>query len=121
MAKTRPILLVEDDSDTREALEAILTSEGFEIITASNGFEAIQKAAASESPCVIVLDDRMPLMSGQEFLAYRERHPRLAEIPVVFISGDLDTIEQMARRGAITFKKPFAIASFLESIREHCA
>jgi CheY-like chemotaxis protein len=121
LAKTRPILLVEDDSDTREALEAILSAEGYEIITASNGVEAIQKAMASERPCVIVLDDRMPLMSGQEFLANREKHPKLAGIPVVFISGDLDTIEHMAQHATVTFKKPFAIASFLESIREHCA
>ena len=122
MTPTRPVLIVEDDDDTREALHELLRAEGFDILTAVNGFDAIQKAQShDDSPCVIILDDRMPLMNGIEFLAHRERNPRLAGIPVIFISGDPDAIRQVAERGAMTFRKPFAVEEFLESVREHCA
>jgi|SRR5690348_3226288 len=122
MPRTRPVLIVEDDVDTRDALHELLRAEGFDILTAENGFEAIQKSLShDDTPCVIILDDRMPLMNGLEFLAYRERNPRLAGIPVVFISGDPDTLRQVAERGAMTFRKPFAVDAFLESVREHCA
>lgn len=122
MARTRPVLVVEDDDDTRDALEELLRAEGFEILTAENGFDAIQKALShDDTPCVIVLDDRMPRMNGLEFLAYRERHPDLARIPVIFVSGDPQTVREVGERGAMTFRKPFALDAFLESVREHCA
>ena len=122
MTRTRPVLIVEDDVDTRDALHELLRAEGFDILTAENGFEAIQKCLShDDTPCVIVLDDRMPLMNGLEFLAHRERNPRLAGIPVVFISGDPETLRQVAERGAMTFRKPFAVDAFIESVREHCA
>jgi DNA-binding NtrC family response regulator len=122
MTRSRPVLIVEDDDDTREALRELLRAEGFDILTAENGFEAIQKALAhDDTPCVIILDDRMPLMNGLEFLAYRDRHTRLAGIPVIFVSGDADTIRQVSERGAKTFRKPFAVDAFIESVREHCA
>ena len=60
-------------------------------------------------------------MNGLEFLAYRERNHRLAEIPVVFMSGDPEAMDRVSERGAVTFRKPFAIDAFLESVREHCA
>jgi CheY-like chemotaxis protein len=122
MTRTRQVLIVEDDADTRDALHELLRAEGFDILTAENGFEAIQKALAhDDTPCVIVLDDRMPLMNGLEFLGHRERNPRLARIPVVFISGDPETLRQVAERGAMTFRKPFDVDAFIESVREHCA
>jgi DNA-binding NtrC family response regulator len=122
MAQTRPVLIVEDDDDTRDALHELLRAEGFEILTAENGFEAIQRALShDDTPCVIVLDDRMPLMNGLEFLNYRERNLRLAKIPVIFVSGDPDTIREVSERGAMTFRKPFAVDAFIESVREHCA
>jgi CheY-like chemotaxis protein len=121
MSSVRPVMVVDDDEDTREVLEELLKAEGFSIITVSNGFEAIQKANATPEPCAIILDGRMPLMSGLEFISYREKNPRLSRIPVIFVSGDPEAIRAVSERGAITFRKPFPIAALIERVREHCA
>ncbi|MGH9441008.1 MAG: response regulator [Thermoanaerobaculia bacterium] len=121
MSKVRPILIVDDDHDTREVLEEILRMEGFHILTATNGFEAIQRALTGPKPCVIVLDERMPLMSGLEFLGHREKDPRLREIPVVFTTGDSQALREFSGRGAVAFRKPFDIDALLGVVRDHCA
>lgn len=121
MSSVRPVIIVDDDEDTRDVLQELLSTEGFTIVTASNGFEAIQKANAAPDPCAIILDGRMPLMSGLEFLAYREKSPKLSSIPVIFISGDSEAIRAVSERGAITFRKPFPIDALIERVREHCA
>src|SRR5258706_11619303 len=106
MRMIRPVLIVDDDPDTREALEELLRLEGFYVATATNGFEAIQAALTSPKPCIIILDERMPLMSGLEFLRNRERDPRLSEIPVIFATGDSQAFREFSARGAVAFRKP---------------
>jgi CheY-like chemotaxis protein len=121
MANVRPVLIVDDDHDTREVLQELFRLEGFSIATATNGFEAIQQAISHPKPCVILLDDRMPLMSGLDFLAHRERDPRLLDIPVVIATGDARTISEFQARGAAVFPKPFDLDGLLGVVREHCA
>jgi len=121
MTNTRPVLIVDDDPDTREVLEELLLAEGFYIATATNGFEAIQKALSSPKPCVILLDDRMPLMSGMEFLDRRARDRRLQEIPVVLATGDPQTLREFSEHGGTAFKKPFDLDALFGVVREHCA
>lgn len=121
MTNTRPVLIVDDDPDTREVLEELLRAEGFFIATATNGFEAIQVSLTSPKPCVILLDERMPLMSGLEFLRHREKDSRIQEIPVVFMTGDPEVFREFSARGAVALRKPFDLDALLGIVREHCA
>ena len=117
----RPVLIVDDDPDTRSALEAFLTDSGFDIVTAADGFEAIEKATVGERPCAIILDDRMPLMSGLEFLTRRDADARLADIPVIFATGDPRSLAEIKRRGGTAFLKPYDPDVLLGVVKEHCA
>jgi len=121
MSSIRPVLVVDDDDDTREVLEELFRAEGFYIATATNGFEAIQVALTSPRPCVIVLDERMPLMSGIEFLRHREKDPRLAAVPVIFTTGDPIALREFSARGAVALRKPFDLDALIGVVREHCA
>jgi CheY-like chemotaxis protein len=121
MPNIRPVLVVDDDDDTREVLEELLRAEGFHIVSATNGVEAIQAALSSEKPCVIILDERMPFMSGLEFLRHRETDPRLSDIPVIFTTGDPQAFREFSARGAVAFRKPFDLDALLGIVREHCA
>jgi two-component system, OmpR family, response regulator CpxR len=121
MSARHPVLVVDDDADTREVLEELLRAEGFYIATATNGFEAIQVALTSPKPCVIILDERMPLMSGLEFLRHREKDPRLADIPVIFTTGDPIVFREFSARGAVALRKPFDVDALIGVVREHCA
>src|SRR4051812_34875241 len=59
------LLVVDDDEDIRETLQAVFESEGYLVTTASNGLEALDRLRTMPTaPCVIVLDLMMPVMSG---------------------------------------------------------
>ena len=69
------VLIVDDDSDTRDSLEDILVGEGFEVRVASSGGEALAFLRREEAPSVILLDDIMPQMTGAEVLDWMRAHP----------------------------------------------
>ena len=83
------ILIVDDDVDTRSLLGASLTEHGFIVYAARNGRHALQILERLERispPDLILLDYKMPVMNGKEFLAAKRRDPRFQDIPVVVLS-----------------------------------
>ncbi len=87
----RPILVVDDDPDSRDLLQRSLESEGFEVVTASNGEEGLELAHELK-PSLITLDVLMPSVDGWSVLQEIKADPELEHIPVVMISiaGDRD-------------------------------
>ncbi len=86
--KPAPILIVEDDLAVREGLRSLLEDEGYSALVASDGREALALATEGErAPGLILLDLRMPVMDGWQFLEeWRERKPS-SRCPVVLLSG----------------------------------
>src|SRR5207244_2354453 len=74
----RAVLIVEDHQDIRMTLAWLLRVEGFRVATAADGREALNVLREGPLPDLIVLDLRMPVMDGWEFLACKSRDPRLA-------------------------------------------
>jgi len=83
-----PILVVEDDLAVREGLRGLLEDEGYRALGAADGREALEIASDPvTAPGLILLDLRMPVMDGWQFLdAWRARRPA-ARCPVVLLSG----------------------------------
>ena len=81
------IMIVEDDTDTREMLERFLQLEGFDVRTAANGQLALQSLQEDNALCVILLDLMMPVMNGWQFRQEQVRDPRLSKIPVVVVTA----------------------------------
>jgi CheY-like chemotaxis protein len=79
------VLVVDDDAAVREGLLAFLEDEGYSAVGAENGRRAFEVLDQIEAPRLILLDLRMPVMDGWQFLAERarRRHPT----PVVLLSG----------------------------------
>jgi len=86
-ASRRWILVVEDDRDCRDSLELLLRASGCAVKTAVNGRQALEMLEELPVPAVILLDNLMPTMSGEEFLEVRKADLRLSEIPVVMLSA----------------------------------
>jgi CheY-like chemotaxis protein len=61
-------LIVDDDQGSREAMHAVLDDAGYEVIECSNGLACLAVLSASRDPLVVLLDYRMPRMSGTEVL-----------------------------------------------------
>jgi CheY-like chemotaxis protein len=104
------ILVAEDERDIRELIGFTLRFAGFEVVLAGNGAEAVEKASL-ERPDLILMDVRMPKMTGYEACRQLKDDPATQAIPVVFLSakGQEGEIEQGLASGAEEYiVKPFA-------------
>jgi len=112
------ILLVEDDVDTRRALDQLLTEVGFEVKCAANGAEAIALLGDGK-PQLIMLDIWMPEMSGLEFRARQLRIAGVRDIPVIAMTaaGVREEARVRLNFGRI-LRKPLDEATVLEAVRE---
>lgn len=85
-SSTKAVLVVNDDHDLRRLIQLALESEGFRVVTAANGREALERVE-QEMPGVILLDVRMPVMNGWEFVrAFRARHE--SNTPIVMLTAE---------------------------------
>jgi CheY-like chemotaxis protein len=83
------ILVADDDDAIRELWTLVLTRAGYRVLTARNGREALD-LTRTVVPDLIILDLRMPEMSGAAFIQAFDGAPVLERIPVLIISGFLD-------------------------------
>ncbi|HWS53834.1 MAG TPA: response regulator [Pyrinomonadaceae bacterium] len=80
------VLLAEDDRALRRYLEVVLQRAGYAVFAAADGLEAM-KAALSSTFDAVVTDAVMPHLGGHELCRFLRRHPKLASLPVVLLSG----------------------------------
>ena len=86
MGKGYKILVAEDEADIRGLIVFSLQYAGFQVIEASNGMEAVDKAL-KEVPDLVLLDVRMPRMTGYEACQALKAQEATRQIPVVFLSA----------------------------------
>ena len=89
------ILIVDDDAETVEFLNLILTRQGYKTVAASEGMEAL-KLAHSERPDLIVLDIMMPGLDGYEVARSLRRHPETALIPILMFTAKTQVEDKIA-------------------------
>ena len=87
MSKMTSILLIEDEMDTRLALRDFLMEAGFVVHTARDGQHALRTLEKMDPPDLILLDYKMPVMDGKQFISIQRTIPRLQGIPVVILSA----------------------------------
>lgn len=104
------ILIAEDERDIRDLVAFTLRFAGYEVIAAGNGEEAVD-LAPKVNPDLILMDVRMPRMTGYEACRAIKANNDLKDIPVVFLSakGQESEIQQGLDAGAEEYLlKPFA-------------
>ena len=110
------ILIVDDDPRLRQSFEKLLTAEGHTVWTAPDGETALNMVRAN-SPDVVIMDIRMPGMSGLEtFKAMHQIEPKL---PVIIMTafGTTETAIETTKLGAFDYVlKPFEIPDILTLI-----
>ncbi|HET7377241.1 MAG TPA: response regulator [Anaerolineae bacterium] len=113
------ILIAEDERDIRDLVTFSLKFGGFDVVQASNGVEAVERAQA-ELPDLILMDVRMPKMTGYEACKALKAIPAMRHIPVVFLSakGQESEIQQGVEAGAEEYiLKPFAPDELTKQIK----
>jgi two-component system response regulator FixJ len=115
------VYVVDDDDAVRDSLAMLLRSVGLPVETFDSGIGFLDRFRPEMTGCV-VLDIRMPKMSGLEVQAQlRERSSRL---PVIFITGhgDIPMAVQAIKEGAADFiQKPFRDQDLLDRIHSALA
>ena len=110
------ILVVEDEIDNLEMLEALLQYGGHDVLKAHHGREALA-VLETETPDLIITDMMMPYMSGAELLAEIAKSSELEAIPVLVMSAG-DGQEIAKRFGRPYMKKPFDIDTLFRKVRD---
>ena len=96
------VLVVEDNSDARGLLKAILEQEHLQVVEAADGIQGLERANA-ESPDLIITDISMPRLNGQEMIRRLRRSPKHKHVPILAITAHgieraVETIKDGASR-----------------------
>ncbi|HZR25472.1 MAG TPA: response regulator [Vicinamibacterales bacterium] len=124
---TGNVLIVEDDPDVRDMLATLLSMEGFYAIGAEDGLEALHllravRHRAPQTPCLVLLDLKMPRLGGHEFRRAQLGDPIVAAVPVAVMSGAADLEERARDLGAVaSVPKPIDVDNLLNVVRRYCA
>lgn len=111
------ILVADDEEALRVALGRFLSSEGHSVVAVGSGSEAIWRAEGDEEFDVLLIDLRMPDVSGQQvFERWRRERPELSD-RVVFITGDIvsaDLQSFLQGAGRPYIAKPFEFSAIVD-------
>ncbi|MGC9521027.1 MAG: response regulator transcription factor [Anaerolineae bacterium] len=113
------ILVAEDERDIRDLIAFTLEFAGYEVVLATNGAEAVALAREAR-PDLVLMDVRMPRMTGYQACEALKETPETREIPVVFLSakGQDSEIQEGMEAGAVDYiLKPFAPDELTAQVR----
>ena len=119
-APARMVLIVEDDKPIGDLLATAINYErGYEAVRVATADEALA-ALAHRSPDLLVLDIRLPGMSGLELYDRIKGDDRFKRLPVVFETGNgREHADAMRERGIATYvKKPFDIDELVRFVKQ---
>ncbi len=114
------ILVIEDELNIQKLAKANLTASGYEVLVAGNGEEGL-RLAQQEHPNLILLDLRLPGMSGWDFLMILKTNQKLRKIPVIIMTATVPQsgeykFPSMRTAGYLT--KPFTVDELLRQVKQ---
>ncbi len=111
------VLVVEDERNIAELLDAALTGEGYQVLVAMNGREGLDLLARRQ-PQLVLCDHMMPMMDGATMLEAMAADPALRGIPVVMMSAMREVAVAKWCSGYVAFlHKPFKLLELLDVIK----
>jgi CheY-like chemotaxis protein len=114
------ILIAEDERDIRDLITFTLSFAGHQVTAASNGEEAVEKALQI-IPDLILMDVRMPRMTGYEACIRMKQEDSIKHIPVAFLSakGQESEVQTGLEAGAVEYiLKPFSPDQLTERVKQ---
>jgi DNA-binding response OmpR family regulator len=114
------VMIVEDDRALLELLREYFDQQGVEVVAVDKAAKAIEHLErGAPYPDVVLLDLRMPDVSGEQFLERLRAHPAWSAIPVALMSGDPARLS-LAASGLPSIAKPFTIEELDAVLARHC-
>ncbi|MEW6697968.1 MAG: response regulator [Bacillota bacterium] len=112
------VLIVDDEIEMHWALEKALHQDGYKILKATNGTEGLQ-LLASQEVSVVLLDYKMPGMTGLEVL--EQIRKQWTDLPVIFMTGysSIPTATDSIARGTTAYiSKPFRLDEIKDTLKK---
>lgn len=109
------LLIVDDEPAIVMVLQEVLSGEGFAVSTAPDGRSALEALRTVPPPDIVLLDLRMPDLSGQEVLAAMRADPNLRYIPVILITASVGDLPPKDDYQAL-IPKPFDVMDVLSTV-----
>ena len=109
------VLIVDDDEDERDSLRDVVEMLGLSALMAANAEDALAILEHS-LPCLVILDVRMPGMTGTQMLEKMQQDPRLVQLPVVMSTSAPEQVP----RGVAVLPKPVDVAALCGWMKQSC-
>ncbi len=120
--KRPQLLLVEDDRGERDAIQDYLEDEGYSVLSANDGEQALSILEGLVDACLVVLDVRMPVMDGVEFMRQFRARPWLRHHRLVLMSASELAPELRGAPGVVgLLQKPFELERLLTLVQSEVA
>ena len=113
-----PILVVEDDSDLRQAIQELLTAADFDVRDFESPLAALEAMLGGYHPAAAIINHQTPEMAGTDLRREMLAHPELAQIPAILFSGDHLQPEDIEPLRLRLVQKPATADELLAAIGE---
>jgi two-component system, OmpR family, phosphate regulon response regulator PhoB len=111
----RTVLVVEDDAAVRTLIAELLDEAGYAVLEAECGRQAL-RLAHEHVPSVVLVDHRLPDMSGLDVLERLRTRPTSRHIPVMLVSGVAHRLVDQDHGADRVLAKPFDITALVEQV-----
>ena len=119
MSDRKTIVVIDDDADFLELLNEVLAGEGYDIVALSSGEDAFE-TIRERAPHLVILDVRLPGVSGFHVLHRLLTEPETAHIPVMVCTGEPFSLRHRERTltemGVTVLPKPFDLDTLLDHV-----
>ena len=119
-AKTKTVLIVEDNELNMKLFHDLLDAHGYKILQTKDGMEALD-IAREHRPDLILMDIQLPEVSGLDVTKWLKADPVLKSIPVVAVTAfAMKGDEERIREGGCEayLSKPISVAKFIDTVRQ---
>lgn len=118
--KVNKIMIVDDQAGIRLLLQEVFKKEGYRILTAGSGDQAL-KILEEEDPQLVLLDMKIPKMSGLEILHHMMQMKPKLRVMIMTAYGENALVKEALRDGAIAhFSKPFDLQELIAAVEKEC-
>lgn len=110
----KTILVVEDDENVREMVQAVLEDEGYRVMTAANGRQGLASVALVHIN-LIVCDIMMPTLDGRKMCHIIRANPRYEAMPILLMSAANEQVRRQFPYASF-LSKPFTVTDLLDTV-----